>query len=363
MDWASERYIRVYTRDTLTWKRLRFEGQTVFMHVARKLDRSGRLPLDGMGAPEAVSILTDVPTEIAEVGIARLFDLDVFILEGDALVAPNWAEAQEAKAGAAERQRRYRDRKKEGLASDGTDGHVYILSALATGHIKIGVSADVDRRVTGLQTSVPGGVKLLHTEPGGPVRERELHAQFQADRVNGEWFKHSDAIKCYLASSPTPLRNGDAVLRSGNVAETSRVTPSLAEPSLAEPSPPSAGDLLIDFAKAWGQLTGRSDFDEYIASGIVGGTKQQALVDFRKACGGSVAEFRARVSARLANDRNDYNLTQSLIRWSTDLINNPASAPTASKPTAPYHAPMAPQTDDGPGVACPDDLKPGRGRG
>ncbi len=120
---------------------------------------------------------------------------------------------------------------------------------------------------------------------------------------------------------------------------------------------PGSGDPLLDFAKAWKQLTGRSDFDDYIAGGIVGGTKQQALVEFRKACGGSVVEFRTRVSARLEGDRNDFNLGQTLLRWSTDLINVPAAAP--SKPAAPYHAPMAPLPDDGPGVACPDDLKQG----
>ena len=87
-------------------------------------------------------------------------------------------------------------------------------------------------------------------------------------------------------------------------------------------------DPLLDFAKAWEATTDRTDFREFIASGIVGGTAQQALRDFRSACDGSVAEFRARVSTRLANDPKDFYRTQTLVRWSTDLINVRAKDPS-----------------------------------
>ncbi len=110
-------------------------------------------------------------------------------------------------------------------------------------------------------------------------------------------------------------------------------------------------DPLLEFAVAWRELTGRSEFKEFVASSMVGGTEAQALAEFRKACGGSVVEFRARVTARLANDRNDFNLSQTLVRWSSDMINVPAKAPAArSGPTAAYHAPLKPRDDDGPPV-------------
>jgi|TARA_Y100000034_G_scaffold75959_1_gene91224 hypothetical protein len=92
-----------------------------------------------------------------------------------------------------------------------------------------------------------------------------------------------------------------------------------------------AGDPILSFAKAWRELTGRHEFKEYMAMGMVGGTERQALADFQKACDGSVAEFRARVSARLEGDRNNFNLEQSLVRWSTDLINVPVKAPSTEK--------------------------------
>ncbi len=113
----------------------------------------------------------------------------------------------------------------------------------------------------------------------------------------------------------------------------------------------SPQDPLLAFASAWRDLTGRSEFKEFVASGMVGGTEVQALAQFRKACGGSVSEFRARVTARLANDRNDFNLSQTLVRWSSDMINVPAKPPAArSGATAAYHAPLKPRPDDGPPV-------------
>lgn len=300
MDWANERYIRIYIRDTLTWKRMRFEGQTVFMHVARKLDRAGRLPLDGMPPAEALSMLTDVPEEFAKTGFERLLgdSLGVFHVVDGVLVAPNWVEAQEAKASPAQRQRESREKKKElrGVTENADSRHTVTVSD--------GTPRDVTRRDAGV--------------------------------------------------------TGDREVSRG-------VTPSLAEPSLAEPSLASAPtgsedsssrEPLLAFAVAWRDLTGRSEFQDLVAGcGVVGGTEAQALAEFRKACGGSVAEFRARVTARLANDRNDFNLSQTLVRWSSDLINVPAKAPAArSGPAAAYHTALKPRPDDGPAVTLAEAL-------
>lgn len=254
MDFANERYVRIYTRDTLTWKRMRFEGQTVFMHVARKLDRSGTLDLDDLEPAEAIFVITGVPMEFVEAGLAHLLRLDVFRVEDGRLYAPNWLAAQEAKATASARQQRYRDRQREGLAADGTAGTVYFVRSIDSGLIKIGVTSDVAQRIASFQTSVPGGVELVHTEAGGPVRERELHTVFHAERANGEWFRYSDSIAEYVTSYAATnrdslkgvtgqgngLRNARndpaSLVTPGSDAVTSRVTPSLAVPSLAKPS-------------------------------------------------------------------------------------------------------------------------------
>ncbi len=92
------------------------------------------------------------------------------------------------------------------------------------------------------------------------------------------------------------------------------------------------GDSLIDFAKAWRGITGRSDFEEFVAVGQVGGTEHQALEGFRRACGGSVAEFRSRVSARLAEEDNGFLLKQTLLHWVNGPIKARAEAPKQDAP-------------------------------
>ncbi len=127
MDWCNERYVRVYTRDTLTWKRLRWNGQCVLLQVLRRLDRAGRVALDGMEPWEAVVLLCDAPEDVAHEGMAACLDAGVLVKHDGDLVAPNYIEAQECSASDAERKRRQRDRDKaraEAARSQNvTDGH------------------------------------------------------------------------------------------------------------------------------------------------------------------------------------------------------------------------------------------------
>ena len=48
-----------------------------------------------------------------------------------------------------------------------------------------------------------GIVRLLTTTPGMKERERELHKQFSADRVTGEWFNPSDDLCCFISKLNT----------------------------------------------------------------------------------------------------------------------------------------------------------------
>jgi hypothetical protein len=50
LDWANERHVRVFTRDTPDWQTLSFEAQGLLVLVMRKLDRTrGSLPLGRQG--------------------------------------------------------------------------------------------------------------------------------------------------------------------------------------------------------------------------------------------------------------------------------------------------------------------------
>ncbi len=126
MDWSNERYVRLYVRNTITWHRLEFAGQTVFMHVLRRLDRAGVLDLSGIDPEKAIGIVTSVPVDIIRDGLRSCLDLGVLVVDGDRLLGPNYIDAQEAVASNAERQRRHRARlraEKNLSGSEGTGGN------------------------------------------------------------------------------------------------------------------------------------------------------------------------------------------------------------------------------------------------
>lgn len=96
MDWSNENYVRVYVRNTTTWKLLGFEGQTVLLHVMRRLDRAGVMDLAGLPPWEAAQLHCELPEAIARIGMSRLLDRNVFVHNGDCLVMPNFELAQTA---------------------------------------------------------------------------------------------------------------------------------------------------------------------------------------------------------------------------------------------------------------------------
>jgi len=126
MDWSDERYVRLYTRDTATWKRLKWQGQTVLMHLLRKVDRAGVLETKGESdAAAAIEAVTDLPNEVVEPGLKKLLEQEVVALRGNMLLFPKFIEAQEAHHTDAHRMREYRARRRDrarlGLGPDVTE--------------------------------------------------------------------------------------------------------------------------------------------------------------------------------------------------------------------------------------------------
>lgn len=81
---------------------------------------------------------------------------------------------------------------------------VYFVQAVDGGPIKIGAAFDVARRVDGLQVGSPQALHVLAVLPGvGTAFEAELHAQFAAERLQGEWFRPSARLRSYIATIKT----------------------------------------------------------------------------------------------------------------------------------------------------------------
>lgn len=78
-------------------------------------------------------------------------------------------------------------------------GSVYFVRG-AAGHIKIGFSSDVPKRIEALQCSSPEPLELLATMPGNMAIERALHSRFERARVAGEWFRPTDELLSFIES-------------------------------------------------------------------------------------------------------------------------------------------------------------------
>ena len=109
MDFASERYVRLYIRDTIKWKKTPWQSKALLPLLMRKLDRAGRLPLDGEPI-EAVAFVTELPDVVVSVGLPPLLDNGTLVLEDDVLVMPNFAHAQTVRSIDALRKQQQRDR-------------------------------------------------------------------------------------------------------------------------------------------------------------------------------------------------------------------------------------------------------------
>ena len=123
MDWANERYVRVYTRDTTTMLRLGWEGRSVFFHLLRAVDRSGVLDIGDMEPWEAAMIHFGFPEALARTGMERCMELSTVVHNGMSLALPNYLEAQETRKTDAQRQRESRQRRRQAAVTE-CDGSV-----------------------------------------------------------------------------------------------------------------------------------------------------------------------------------------------------------------------------------------------
>lgn len=121
MNWSDERYVRLYTRDTVDWLSWSWQAQALFCLLLRKADRLGEIDL-GRHGTKGIAAHVKMPWKVAEPALAELL-ADSCIQAQDragrtVLVFRNYTTANEAIASGAERQRRYRERR-HGVTGDG----------------------------------------------------------------------------------------------------------------------------------------------------------------------------------------------------------------------------------------------------
>lgn len=115
MDWSNERYVRLYTRDTVNTQLLSWEARCVFWELLRKVDRSGVLEIGNVEPGKALAVALRVPAEVASTALAEwLADGRVELRDG-AIVVPNHLGAQEAPQSDRARARASRERRSAGV--------------------------------------------------------------------------------------------------------------------------------------------------------------------------------------------------------------------------------------------------------
>jgi hypothetical protein len=82
--------------------------------------------------------------------------------------------------------------------------YIYFAQRGESGPIKIGVSGNVKSRVSALQTNVAEPVRLLASMVGTRTMEAEIHSQFHAHRLRGEWFRPVPELLAYVAELSKP---------------------------------------------------------------------------------------------------------------------------------------------------------------
>lgn len=111
MDWANERYVRLYTRDTTTWKLWPWQARMLFMMLLRTVDRSGVLDTGRTEPERAVAAHTDLPLDVVRDYLPELVDSGAVEIGDRSVVVPNYLEAQETPQSDAHRCREYRARR------------------------------------------------------------------------------------------------------------------------------------------------------------------------------------------------------------------------------------------------------------
>lgn len=110
MNWPDEKYVKVYTRDTLTWKSWCWQARTVFSLLVRKLDGAGLIETGRMDPVDALALQLDLPREVVAAGLPPIIDCGTAEMVPGGLLVPKWIEAQESTKTEAQKKRDQRSR-------------------------------------------------------------------------------------------------------------------------------------------------------------------------------------------------------------------------------------------------------------
>jgi hypothetical protein len=123
VNFEDEQYVRLYTRKTITSKRLGWEGRTVLWHLMCEADRAGIILVGDGPLDEALGVLlVDLPEDVIKAAIPRLESQGVTKRHGNKLLLVRFQEAQEAKRSDKVRAKECRDRRRAEIVTSRDEG-------------------------------------------------------------------------------------------------------------------------------------------------------------------------------------------------------------------------------------------------
>lgn len=205
MEWSDERYVKLYVRDTLTWRSWKWETRTVFLHLLKgRLDGSGFIETGAMDPVDALTLQLELPREVVAVGLEQLLGCGTATLVDRAVLIPKYLEAQEARKSEAQKKRDFRERTiARRQAADSSTPHVPTKEPTGT---------EVDPPD---QTRPAQPEKLAGKKPPADPRLKpltdSLAATFRKER--GHPYKHGGAKDAQALKSLLPIATDAEISR------------------------------------------------------------------------------------------------------------------------------------------------------
>lgn len=186
MRWEDEHYVKLYVRDTPTWKAMAWQAKAVWPLLMRKLDKAGLMDCGSLGR-RAVALMVDLPDEVVTPGLRSLEELGVIAWHGNTLEAPNFEDAQEAKASDIVRKREERRRAKDKARAAALEAPV--------------ITNGVSRGVT------PGHAVSRPDSPAQPIPSLFSADAQDSERPSPRWQETVAALHaCFLELRGKPYR-------------------------------------------------------------------------------------------------------------------------------------------------------------
>lgn len=118
MNWSEEKYVKLFVRETPTWRAWPWQARAVAPLLMKHLEPDGSLSVGRLEPARAVAVTIDLPTDVVAPGVAAMLEDGTLELRDERLWWPKFEEAQESRKSDAQKQRDYRDRERTRKSAD-----------------------------------------------------------------------------------------------------------------------------------------------------------------------------------------------------------------------------------------------------